>query len=67
MTITKNDRNPGRTIWGVIGHEAHIELADGRYIVATRRRTSTRRTTKVFDTFEQATTYLTAWTTDEER
>lgn len=66
MTIIENHTNPGRTIWGVLGHEAHIEIVDGRYIVAARRRTSTRRTTKVFDTMTAATNYLTGWTASEQ-
>ena len=66
MTIVQNRENTGRTIWGVLGHEAHVELVDGRYIVATRRRTSTRRTTKVFNTISDATNYLTDWTATEQ-
>lgn len=67
MTIVENRENTGRTIWGVLGHEAHVELVDGRYIVAARRRTARRRTVQVFGTFEQATEYLTNWTASEQK
>lgn len=67
MTIVENRNNKGRTLWGVLGHEAHIEQVDGRYIVVTRRATAARRTTKVFASFDDATTYLTGWTASEQK
>ena len=67
MQIIKNHENTGRTIWGVLGHDAHIEQVEDRYIVATRRSTSLRRMTKVFATFDAVTDYLTGWTATEQK
>lgn len=65
--LVKNDRNPGRTLWGVLGHEANVEQVDGRFIVVTRRRNAYRRSVKAFGTFEEATTYLTGWVASEQK
>jgi hypothetical protein len=67
MTIIQNHENAGRTIHGVLGHDAHIEQVEDRFIVATRRSNSLRRMTKVFATFESATDYLTGWVASEQK
>lgn len=65
MQIQRNYRNAGRTIWGVLGHEAHVEQVDGRFQVCTRRANSLRRTVNVFTTYEDAVAHLATWTATE--
>jgi hypothetical protein len=65
MKIVENHANEGRTISGVLGHEAHIEQVEDRYIVATRRSNSLRRMTKVFANHADAIAHLTNWVATE--
>lgn len=65
MEIVENRENEGRTIWGVLGHEAHVELVEGGYLVVTRRSTSVRRAFSMFTTYDDAVEHLAAWTATE--